>query len=406
MGALSHIRVLDLSRVLAGPWCAQNLADLGAKVIKVEKPGAGDDTRHWGPPFARNAEGLDTQETAYFIAINRNKESITVDISRPEGQEIIRKLAAESDVIIENYKVDQLKKYGLDYESLKKVKSDLIYCSITGFGQTGPYAHRPGYDFIVQGMGGFMSVTGEADDFSGASPQKAGVAIADIFTGMYASTAILAAVIHRDRTGEGQSIDMALLDTQIAVMANVASAYLCSDEIPHRWGNAAPTIVPYQTFPTSDGWMIVAAGNNGQFRHFVTAGGEAHLADHPLYCENPLRVQHRQQLIPLLEQMTRKKTKSAWIAILEEAGVPCGPINNFKEVFENEQVQARGIQLQVPHPTTGNMKLVASPMRLSKTPTELRMPPPTLGQHTEAVLREHLHLDAEAINQLRKQGII
>jgi formyl-CoA transferase len=375
-------------------------------VIKVEKPGAGDDTRHWGPPFARNAEGLDTQETAYFIAINRNKESITVDISRPEGQEIIRKLAAESDVIIENYKVDQLKKYGLDYESLKKVKSDLIYCSITGFGQTGPYAHRPGYDFIVQGMGGFMSVTGEADDFSGASQQKAGVAIADIFTGMYASTAILAAVIHRDRTGEGQSIDMALLDTQIAVMANVASAYLCSDEIPHRWGNAAPTIVPYQTFPTSDGWMIVAAGNNGQFRHFVTAGGEAHLADHPLYCENPLRVQHRQQLIPLLEQMTRKKTKSAWIAILEEAGVPCGPINNFKEVFENEQVQARGIQLQVPHPTTGNMKLVASPMRLSKTPTELRMPPPTLGQHTEAVLREHLHLDAEAINQLRKQGII
>jgi len=406
MGALSHIRVLDLSRVLAGPWCAQNLADLGAKVIKVEKPGAGDDTRHWGPPFARNAEGLDTQETAYFIAINRNKESITVDISRPEGQEIIRKLAAESDVIIENYKVDQLKKYGLDYESLKKVKSDLIYCSITGFGQTGPYAHRPGYDFIVQGMGGFMSVTGEADDFSGASPQKAGVAIADIFTGMYASTAILAAVIHRDRTGEGQSIDMALLDTQIAVMANVASAYLCSDEIPHRWGNAAPTIVPYQTFPTSDGWMIVAAGNNGQFRHFVTAGGEAHLADHPLYCENPLRVQHRQRLIPLLEQMTRKKTKSAWIAILEEAGVPCGPINNFKEVFENEQVQARGIELQVPHPTAGNMKLVASPMRLSKTPTELRMPPPTLGQHTEAVLREHLHLDADAINQLRKQGII
>jgi formyl-CoA transferase len=255
-------------------------------------------------------------------------------------------------------------------------------------------------------MGGFMSVTGEADDFSGASPQKAGVAIADIFTGMYASTAILAAVIHRDRTGEGQSIDMALLDTQIAVMANVASAYLCSDEIPHRWGNAAPTIVPYQTFPTSDGWMIVAAGNNGQFRHFVTAGGEAHLADHPLYCENPLRVQHRQRLIPLLEQMTRKKTKSAWIAILEEAGVPCGPINNFKEVFENEQVQARGIELQVPHPTAGNMKLVASPMRLSKTPTELRMPPPTLGQHTEAVLREHLHLDADAINQLRKQGII
>ena len=287
MGALSHIRVLDLSRVLAGPWCAQNLADLGADVIKVERPGAGDDTRHWGPPFAKDAQGKDTEETAYFIAINRNKQSITVDISQPEGQEIIRKLAAESDIVIENYKVDQLKKYGLDYESLKKVKSDLIYCSITGFGQTGPYAHRPGYDFIVQGMGGFMSVTGEEHEFAGASPQKAGVAIADIFTGMYASTAILAAVVHRDRTGEGQYIDMALLDTQIAVMANVASAYLCSDEVPLRWGNASPTIVPYQTLPTADGWIIVAAGNNGQFKHFVTAGGEAHLADNPLYCENP-----------------------------------------------------------------------------------------------------------------------
>ena len=406
MGALSHIRVLDLSRVLAGPWCAQNLADLGAKVIKVERPESGDDTRHWGPPFAKDTQGRDTEETAYFIAINRNKESITVDISQPEGQEIIRKLAAESDVVIENYKVGQLKKYGLDYESLKKVKSDLIYCSITGFGQTGPYAHRPGYDFIVQGMGGFMSVTGEADDFLGASPQKAGVAIADIFTGMYASTAILAAVVHRDRTGEGQSIDMALLDTQIAVMANVASAYLCSNEIPHRWGNAAPTIVPYQTFPTSDSWIIVAAGNNGQFSHFVTAGGESHLAENPLYCENPLRVQHRKQLIPLLEEMTRKKTKAEWISLLEESGVPCGPINNFKEVFENEQVTARGVELQVPHPTTGSMKLVASPMRLSKTPTEIRMPPPTLGQHTEAILRDHLNLDTEAIDQLRKKGII
>ena len=406
MGALSHIRVLDLSRVLAGPWCAQNLADLGADVIKVERPGAGDDTRHWGPPFAKDAQGKDTEETAYFIAINRNKQSITVDISQPEGQEIIRKLAAESDIVIENYKVDQLKKYGLDYESLKKVKSDLIYCSITGFGQTGPYAHRPGYDFIVQGMGGFMSVTGEEHEFTGASPQKAGVAIADIFTGMYASTAILAAVVHRDRTGEGQYIDMALLDTQIAVMANVASAYLCSDEVPLRWGNASPTIVPYQTLPTADGWIIVAAGNNGQFKHFVTAGGQAHLADNPLYCENPLRVQHRKQLVPLLEDMTRKKTKAEWIGLLESAGVPCGPINNFKEVFENEQVKAREIELHVHHPTTGQMKLVASPMRLSKTPVELRMPPPTLGQHTDAILHERLKLDIHAIEQLRKKGII
>jgi len=406
MGALSHIRVLDLSRVLAGPWCTQNLADLGADVIKVEKPGEGDDTRHWGPPFARDQSGKDTAESAYFISINRNKRSITVDISKPEGQEIIHQLAKESDVVIENYKVGQLAKYGLDYESLIKVKPDLIYCSITGFGQFGPYSKRPGYDFIVQGMGGFMSVTGEADDFPGASPQKAGVAIADIFTGMYATTSILAAIAHKNHTGEGQYIDLALLDTQIAVMANVASAYLCSDEIPKRWGNASPTIVPYQTLPTSDGWMIVAAGNNGQFRHFVTAGNEAHLADNPLYSENPMRVKHREQLVPLLEEMTRKKTKAQWIALLEKANVPCGPINNFQEVFENEQVKARDIQMNVPHPTAGNMKLVASPMRLSKTPVEVRMAPPTLGQHTDEILRERLGLNAQDINSLRENGSI
>jgi len=406
MGALSHIRVLDLSRVLAGPWCTQNLADLGADVIKVEKPGEGDDTRHWGPPFARDQSGKDTAESAYFISINRNKRSITVDISKPEGQEIIRQLAKESDVVIENYKVGQLAKYGLDYESLIKVKPDLIYCSITGFGQFGPYSKRPGYDFIVQGMGGFMSVTGEADDFPGASPQKAGVAIADIFTGMYATTSILAAIAHKNHTGEGQYIDLALLDTQIAVMANVASAYLCSDEIPKRWGNASPTIVPYQTLPTSDGWMIVAAGNNGQFRHFVTAGNEAHLADNPLYSENPMRVKHREQLVPLLEEMTRKKTKAQWIALLEKANVPCGPINNFQEVFENEQVKARDIQMNVSHPTAGNMKLVASPIRLSKTPVEVRMAPPTLGQHTDEILRERLGLNAQDINSLRENGSI
>ena len=406
MGALSHIRVLDLSRVLAGPWCAQNLADLGADVIKVERPGSGDDTRHWGPPFVKDAKGKETEESAYFICINRNKRSITVDISKPEGQEIIRQLAAESDVVIENYKVGALFKYGLDYESLKKIKPDLIYCSITGFGQTGPYANRPGYDFIIQGMGGFMSVTGEADDFEGASPQKSGVAIADIFTGMYASTAILAAIVHRDHTGEGQYIDMSLLDTQIAVMANVSSAYLTSGEVPKRWGNASAIIVPYQTFPTSDGWMIVGAGNDGQYRHFVTVGGEAHLADNPLYVTNPLRVQHRKQLIPLLEVMTRQKTKAEWIALLEKANVPCGPINNIKEVFENEQVIARNVQIDVPHPTAGTMKLVASPMKLSQTPTEVRMAPPTLGQHTNEVLQERLNFNAETIEELRRKGII
>jgi len=406
MGALSHIRVLDLSRVLAGPWCAQNLADLGADVIKVERPGSGDDTRHWGPPFVKDAQGKETEESAYFICINRNKRSITVDISKPEGQEIIRQLAAESDVVIENYKVGALSKYGLDYESLKKIKSDLIYCSITGFGQTGPYANRPGYDFIIQGMGGFMSVTGEADDFEGASPQKSGVAIADIFTGMYASTAILAAIVHRDHTSEGQYIDVSLLDTQIAVMANVSSAYLTSGEVPKRWGNASAIIVPYQTFPTSDGWMIVGAGNDSQYRHFVTVGGEAHLADNPLYVTNPLRVQHRKQLIPLLEVMTRQKTKAEWIALLEKANVPCGPINNIKEVFENEQVIARNVQIDVPHPTAGTMKLVASPMKLSQTPTEVRMAPPTLGQHTNEVLQERLNFNAETIEELRRKGII
>lgn len=406
MGALSHIRVLDLSRVLAGPWCSQNLADLGAEVIKVERPGVGDDTRHWGPPFVKDVQGQDTAESTYFVCINRNKRSITVNLSKPEGQEIIRQLVLESDVLIENYKVDDLAKYGLDYASLRQIKPNLIYCSITGFGQTGPYAHRPGYDYIVQGMGGFMSVTGEADGFPGGSPQKAGVAIADLFTGMYASSAILAAVIHRDRTGEGQMIDMALLDTQVAMMANVASAYLSTNEVPRRWGNTSPIVVPYQTFPTSDGWMIVAVGNDSQFRHFVKVGGEDHLADNPRFSENPLRVQHRTELVPLLEAMTRKKTKAQWISLLDEHGVPCGPINNMKEVFANEQVQARKLAISVPHDTAGTMKLVASPIRMSATPTEIRTAPPTMGQHTDEILREYLKLDSSAIEALHKHGVV
>jgi len=406
MGALSHIRVLDLSRVLAGPWCTQNLADLGADVIKVEKPGVGDDTRHWGPPFAKDAQGQDSSETAFFIAMNRNKRSITVDISTPEGQDIIRKLVAESDVLIENYKVSQLVKYGLDYAALQKVKPDLIYCSITGFGQTGPYANRPGYDMIIEGMGGFMSITGEAENVPGASPQKAGVPIADIFTGMYATNAIMAALIHRDRTGEGQSIDMALLDTQIAVMANAASAYLCTEQIPQRLGNASATIVPYQTFPTSDGWIIVAAGNNSQFKNFVTVGGQAQLADDPCFHDNPKRIKHRDQLVPLLETMTRQKTKAEWIHLLEEAKVPCGPINNFKDVFEDPQVQARGIEVTVPHPAVGQMKLVASPMHLSQSPVQYKMPPPMLGQHTREVLQEHLMLDSKVIEKLYDKGVL
>ena len=406
MGALSHIRVLDLSRVLAGPWCTQNLADLGADVLKIERPGLGDETRHWGPPFVKDEKGVNTAETAYFICINRNKRSITVDISKPEGQDIIRELVLQSDVLVENYKVGDLAKYGLDYASLTQIKPDLVYCSITGFGQNGPYAQRPGYDYIVQGMGGFMSVTGEADNKPGGGPQKAGVGTADLFTGMYATTAILAALMHRERTGEGQYIDMALLDTQVAVMANVSSNYLCSDEIPQRWGNASPIIVPYQTFPTSDGWVIVAVGNDNQFKQFVSAGGQMQLADDPLYSNNPQRVLNREQLVPLLEAMTRQKTKAQWLTLLEEAGVPCGPINNIKEVFENEQVIARELQFDMPHPTTGKMKLVANPIRMSKTPVEANLAPPTLGQHTEEILHNRLKLDSEQIHKLRDQGII
>lgn len=406
MGPLNHLQVLDLSRVLAGPWCGQNLADLGAKVIKVERPGIGDDTREWGPPYLKDEKGQDTAEAAYYLAMNRNKQSITVDISTPEGQEIIRGLAAKSDVIIENYKVGQLKKYNLDYESLKNLKPDLIYCSITGFGQTGPYAKRAGYDFIVQGMGGFMSVTGERDDLPGGGPQKAGVAIADVFSGMYATSSILAALLHRDKTGEGQSIDIALLDVQVAIMANMASNYLSTDTPPKRWGNAHPNIVPYQTFQTSDGWMIVAAGNDSQYRKFVEAGGETSLAKDPRFLTNPQRVKERTTLVPLLSEMTKKKTKEEWIRLLETAGVPCGPINDLAEVFENEQVIAREIKQTISHPTAGKVELVASPMRLSKTPATIRSAPPTLGQHTNEILESQLGIDQETIVELRNKKII
>jgi formyl-CoA transferase len=406
MGALNHLRVLDLSRVLAGPWCGQNLADLGADVIKVERPITGDDTRQWGPPFLKNSEGQETTESAFYLAINRNKRSITVDISKPEGQEIIKKLVLESDIVIENYKVGQLKKYGLDYESLKLLKKDLIYCSITGFGQTGPYAHRPGYDYIVQGMGGFMSVTGEKEDLPGGGPQKAGVAIADIFTGMYATSAILAAVVHRDRTGIGQYIDLSLLDVQIATMCNVASNYLTSGVSPKSWGNASANIVPYQTFKASDGWIIVAAGNDSQFRHFVESGHEAQLADDPRFATNPERVRHRAELDPLLQKMVLKKTKKEWIELLDLANVPCGPINNFKEVFENEQVIARDIKMEMPHPTGGKVNLVRSPMRLSETPVVEHRPPPLLGEHTHEILHEKLGLTDSQIEALKNKGII
>lgn len=404
--ALGHIRILDLTRVLAGPWCAQNFADLGAEVIKVERPGNGDDTRSWGPPYLRDQNGDNTTEAAYYLAANRGKQAITVDISTPEGQEIIRKLAAQSDVVLENYKVGQLKKYGLDYASLKEVKPDLIYCSITGFGQDGPYAHRAGYDFIVQGMGGFMSLTGERDDLPGGGPQKAGVAIADLMTGMYATIAVMAALTHRDRTGEGQYIDMALLDVQVAMLANMNTNYLASGKPPVRWGNAHPNIVPYQTFATSDGHIIVAAGNDGQYKKFVAAGGEEQLATDERFCTNPARVANREVLIPLLADMVKRKSRQEWIALLEDAGVPCGPINRLDDVFNDPQVKARGMQITLPHPSAGSVKLVGSPMKLSATPPDYQSPPPLLGQHTDQILKSVLGYDDEQLSQLRRRGII
>ncbi|MGS0893151.1 CaiB/BaiF CoA transferase family protein [Burkholderia stagnalis] len=406
MGALSHIRVLDLTRVLAGPWCAQTLADFGADVIKVERPGAGDDTRHWGPPYLKDAHGADTAEAAYYLAANRNKRSVTVDIATPEGQRIVRELAARSDVVLENYKVGQLKKYGLDYDALRAVKPDLVYCSVTGFGQTGPYAHRAGYDFIVQGIGGFMSITGERDGEPGGGPQKAGVAIADLATGLYSTIAVLAALAHRDRTGEGQYIDMALLDVQVALLANMNTNFLASGKPPVRWGNAHPNIVPYQTFQTSDGWIIVAVGNDGQFRKFVEAGGRPELADDERFATNPSRVRHRDTLVPILAEMVKARGKTAWIDALEAAGVPCGPINDLDEVFANEQVVARGMQVELPHPCGADVKLVRNPIRMSATPPDARTAPPLLGAQTDDVLRDMLGYDDATIAALRaKQAI-
>jgi crotonobetainyl-CoA:carnitine CoA-transferase CaiB-like acyl-CoA transferase len=404
--ALGHIRVLDLSRVLAGPWCSQNLADLGADVIKVERPGAGDDTRAWGPPYAPDRAGRPTTEAAYYLSANRGKRSVTVDIAAPEGQALLRELARHSDVVLENFKVGQLERYGLDYASLKAIKPDIVYCSVTGFGQDGPYAHRAGYDFLIQGMGGLMSVTGERDGVPGGGPQKVGVALTDLMTGMYATVAVLAALTHRDRTGEGQYIDMALLDTQVAMLANVGSNYLNSGKRPQRWGNAHANIVPYQTFACFDGHIIVTAGNDGQFRKFVEAGGRPGLAQDERFATNPLRVKHRDVLVPLLEDMVREHRRDEWIARLEAVGVPCGPINSLDEVFENEQVRARGVQVELPHPEAGKVKLVRSPMRMSTLSTTSETAPPLLGQHTDEVLRELLGKDEEEIAALRARGVL
>ncbi|MGV7210382.1 CaiB/BaiF CoA transferase family protein [Oxalobacteraceae bacterium A2-2] len=404
--ALSHIRVLDLSRVLAGPWCSQNLADLGADVIKIERPGSGDDTRAWGPPYAKDADGNDTTEAAYYLSANRGKRSVTIDIASEAGQALIRALVPHCDVVLENFKVGQLKRYGLDYDSLKAIRPDIVYCSVTGFGQDGPYAHRAGYDFLIQGMGGLMSVTGERDGLPGGGPQKVGVALTDLMTGMYATIAIQAALMQRDRDGVGQYIDMALLDVQLAMLANVGSNYLNSGKPPRRWGNAHPNIVPYQTFACSDGHIIVATGNDGQYQKFVQAGGRPELAGDARFATNPLRVKHRDVLVPLLAEMVATRPRAWWIAELETAGVPCGPINNVGEVVEDPQVRARGIVIEVPHPTAGSTKLVRSPMRMSATDTGNRVAPPLLGQHTDEVLRELLGHSPGEIAELRSRGVL
>lgn len=406
MGALSHLRVLDLSRVLAGPWAGQILADLGAEVIKIERPGNGDDTRAWGPPFLKDPRGENTSEAAYYLSANRNKQSVTIDFTQPEGQKLVRELAAKSDIVIENFKVGGLKAYGLDYESLQLENPRLIYCSITGFGQTGPYAKRAGYDFMIQGLGGLMSLTGLAEGEDGAGPVKVGVALTDILTGLYSTSAILAALAHRDQGGPGQHIDMALLDVQVACLANQAMNYLTTGVSPRRLGNAHPNIVPYQDFPTADGDFILTVGNDSQFRKFAEVAGHPQWTDDPRFSTNKQRVAHRAELIPLIRQATVFKTTAEWVAALEVAGVPCGPINDVAQVFADPQVQFRGLKVELPHALGGSVPQVASPIRLSATPVEYRRAPPLLGEHTLEVLTGVLGLSDIDVMTLREAGVL
>ena len=402
---LSHIRVLDLTRVLAGPWASQNLADLGAEVIKIERPGSGDDTRSWGPPFLRDRDGKETGESAYFLSVNRGKKSVTLDISKPEGAGIARKLAAKSDVLIENYKVGGLAKYGLGYEDLKNSNPRIIYCSVTGYGQSGPRAHLPGYDFIFQGMGGLMSITGERDELSGGGPQKVGIAVTDVMAGMYASLAITGAVAHRERTGQGQYIDIALLDTIVAFGANQIFNYFHSGTVPRRWGNAHPNLLPYEVFATSDGHLILGAGNDSQWTSFCATAERPDLAGDPRFKTMPDRIRNREVLIPIVQDIMKGRSSRDWIEHLEAANVPCGPINNYREVFEDPQVKHRGLKIEMPHPLSGSMAGVASPMRFSDTPVEYTAPPPLLGQHTRDVLSGVLGISDEELDRLAARKI-
>jgi len=403
--ALAGIRVLDLSRVLAGPWCTQTLADLGADVLKVERPGTGDDTRAWGPPYLKTREGQDSSEAAYFLGVNRNKRSIAIDIASPRGQALIREMAGKADVLVENFKVGDLARYGLDAQSLLAEFPGLVICSVTGFGQTGPYKDRAGYDYAVQGLGGLMSVTGERDGLPGGGPQKVGVAVADLFTGMYATVAVLAALRHRDATGQGQIVDMALLDTQVAMLANLGANYLCTGVPPRRMGNAHQNIVPYQVFEASDGHVIVAVGNDKQFAKFAELAGHPAWAADARFASNADRVRHRELLVPMIADALKTRPRQHWLDAMEAAKVPCGAINDLGEVFADPQVQAREMMVPMPHPLSDELTLVASPMKLSATPVSYRLAPPLLGQHTEEVLAEFGYAPAE-IAALREQGVI
>ena len=410
--ALAHLKVLDLTRVLAGPWCTQMLADMGADVIKIEKPGEGDDTRHWGPPFLQDAQGQDTAHASYFTACNRNKRSIAIDIAKPQGQALIKELALQSDILVENFKVGGLAHYGLDYASVHALNPRLIYCSITGFGQTGPYAERAGYDLMIQAMSGMMSITGKPEGTPGGSPQRVGVALTDLFTGVYACSAILAAIEVRHRTGLGQYIDMSLLDVGMAILANQAAGFLNTGQSPQRQGNSHPSLVPYRDFETQDSAMLLAIGNDGQFARFCTVAGHPEWAADPRFHTNSERVRHRDTLEALMQAVTRTRTTAQWIADLEHHAVPCGPINSVAQAFADTQVQARG--LAVTQPTSAaaqaataiaSIGSVASPLRLADNPPVLHRAPPALGEHTDALLREW-GWDADAIAQLRQQGVV
>ena len=409
--SLDGIRVLDLSRVLAGPWCTQTLADLGADVIKIERPQTGDDTRTWGPPFLKDAQGNDTPEAAYYLGTNRNKRSVTCDIAQPAGQALIRELAEHCDVFVENFKVGDMARYGLDYASLKAINPRIVYCSITGFGQTGPYADRAGYDYAIQGMGGLMSVTGERDDLGGG-PQKVGVAVADLMTGMYATVGILAALRHAEKTGEGQQVDMALLDTQVAMLANLGANYLVSGNVPGRMGNAHQNIVPYQVFevaPAPDGskdHVIIAVGNDSQFRKYSDVANVPELGLSPLFALNRDRVKNRAQLVPILEATMRTRRKADWLKALEAAKVPCGAINNLAEVFADPHIQSRDMVTHWQHPHQSDLRLVSSPIKLSATPVRTDLPPPLLGQHTDEVLRSVLNYPDAKLSELKGNKVI